>query len=342
MLLSFIFSFLIKEFILSILLLVIFVKARLGYVSLPKTLSITSSKTITYTHYQAMDSKLQKAHLTSLVEQNLEALFEILKYNVKNQIHFYRLTSNLIPLATLETVPFDYITPFRKQYQAIGNYILENHLRVDMHPDQYCVLNSSQPKVVKGAFTILDYHARILDAMNLPDAKLILHVGSSQGGKKRSISRFIHNFQKLPSSIQKRIILENDDKVYTVTDVLALCKALNVPMVLDYHHFLCHNNKELISDFYPAIFATWEKEKLPPKVHFSSPKNRTKKDFRSHHDYIQVDDFICFLEEVKSYTSTLDVMIEAKQKDVALFQLIRELKYKTDYRFIDETTFIVP
>ena len=36
-----------------------------------------------------------------------------------------------------------------------------------------------------------------------------------------------------------------------------------------------------------------------------------------------------------------DVMIEAKQKDEALFRLVRELKYKTNYEFLDETTFIV-
>ena len=34
-------------------------------------------------------------------------------------------------------------------------------------------------------------------------------------------------------------------------------------------------------------------------------------------------------------------MIEAKMKDEALFRLVRELKYKTDYKFIDDTTFIV-
>lgn len=31
-------------------------------------------------------------------------------------------------------------------------------------------------------------------------------------------------------------------------------------------------------------------------------------------------------------------MLEAKAKDDALFRLIRELKYKTNYTFIDETT----
>ena len=34
-------------------------------------------------------------------------------------------------------------------------------------------------------------------------------------------------------------------------------------------------------------------------------------------------------------------MLEAKGKDEALFRLVRLLKYKTDYEFIDDTTFKV-
>ena len=48
---------------------------------------------------------------------------------------------------------------------------------------------------------------------------------------------------------------------------------------------------------------------------------------------------IFYLE--KKYNKNIDIMIEAKKKDEAMFRLIRELKYKTDYKFVDETTFIV-
>lgn len=44
---------------------------------------------------------------------------------------------------------------------------------------------------------------------------------------------------------------------------------------------------------------------------------------------------------IKKYNVDIDVMIEAKAKDDALFRLVRELKYKTNYKFIDETSFEV-
>ncbi len=314
---------------------------HLGYVSLPLTLNITSSKTITYTRFKELGPSLGLQKVDEKIKENLEALSQILKYNIRNHIHFYRMTSALIPLATLEEVPFDYIDPYLKKYKEIGTYIKQNRLRVDMHPDEYCILNSMNKKVVDGAFSILKYHAALCKAMDLPNPKLVLHVGSSQGGKKGSITRFKNNFRSLPLEIQKMIVLENDDKVYGVEDTLTLAESLNVPMVLDYHHFLCHNNNELISAYYSRIFNTWKDTSLPPKVHFSSPKNKTKKEFRSHHDYIDSTSFIAFLEEVKNYTEELDIMIEAKMKDIALFQLIRELKYKTNYVFLDDTTFRV-
>lgn len=78
-----------------------------------------------------------------------------------------------------------------------------------------------------------------------------------------------------------------------------------------------------------------------PKVHFSSPKSKLKKEMRSHSEYIDSNAFISFLEGVKSFSNSLDIMLEVKAKDDALFRLVRELKYKTNYRFIDETTFEV-
>ena len=109
-------------------------------------------------------------------------------------------------------------------------------------------------------------------------------------------------------------------------------------MVLDYHHHIC-NPCDNIDEILAEIFDTWKD--IRPKVHFSSPKNKTKRDFRSHHDYINSDDFIQFIEKIKKYNVDIDIMIEAKAKDDALFRLVRELKYKTNYKFIDETSFDV-
>ena len=306
---------------------------RLGYVAISKTLdNITSSRTITLTNYMKNPDYNK---ISNIIKSNLESLIEILIYNQKNNIHFYRITSNLIPLATVRDISFDYVNDFLSYYKEIGSIIKYNNMRVDMHPGQYCIINSTRKEVVDASFDILEYHYKLLDAMNVKDKIVILHIGSNTFGKEKSLTRFINNFKKLSSYLQKSIAIENDDKVFNIEDCLKLAEKLNIPVVLDYHHFLCNNSCEGIEEYLPRIFATWNE--MPPKMHFSSPKS--KKEFRSHHDYIDVNEFIRFLDILKKFNQDIDIMIEAKGKDFAMFKLIRELKYKTNYEFMDETSF---
>lgn len=317
-------------------------RVRLGYVSISKALDgISASNTLTYTHYMKLDSELAMKLIDKKIVSNFENLEKIIKYNIKNNIHFYRMTSNLIPLATHQKVNFEYIKKYNKFYNRIGKLINDNNLRVDTHPDQYCVLNSTKSDIVNSSISILKFHKNMLKAFKIKNPKMILHVGSSVFGKKNSIKRFINNFNTLDDEIKKMLIIENDDKIFNIIDVLDLCTKINVPMVLDYHHFMCNNSGECLKNYVEKIFNTWNNDELVPKVHFSSPKNKTKKEFRSHHDYVDSDEFIKFIEDVKFLNRDFDIMIEAKMKDDALFRLVRELKYKTNYKFIDDTTFEV-
>ena len=209
-------------------------------------------------------------------------------------------------------------------------------MRVDFHPDQFCVLNSTNKDVVENSFRILEYHYNILEALKIEDKVIILHVGSNVFGKKQSIARFINNFEKLPLHIKECIVIENDDKVFNILDCLEISKKINTPIVLDVHHHNCNNPNINLYDYIDRIFKTWKKK---PKIHFSSPKNKTKKDFRSHHDYINAEDFTEFILKTQKYD--FDIMIEAQAKDEALFKLVRQLKYKENFKFIDETSFEV-
>lgn len=311
-------------------------KIRLGYVALPVSIPLTASKTITLTNYKKLGVKKAEEKRRKLFQENLDHFLEILKYNEANDIHFYRMTSHLVPLLTYPNSYDNILKKEQEKLKEIGNYIQEKKMRVDMHPDQYLVLNSMNQEVVKSTLLSLEYYHSLMNLLQLK-TNIILHIGSSQEGKIKAMKRFEENFYHLKKGIQKRIALENDDKVFNIRNTLSLAKRLKVPMVLDYHHFLVNRNHEKIEDFIVDIFATWKEE--TPKIHFSSPKN--KKEKRSHHDYIDSDTFIDFIEKIKFCNIDFDIMIEAKQKDEALFRLVRELKYKTNYRFLDETTFIV-
>ena len=309
-------------------------KIRLGYACLPVTIKETSSSTLTYTNYKKLGINKGNEKLNSVILSNFKSLENILKYNIKNNIIFYRMTSNLIPLGTHNDVKFEIFKRYKNEFLNIGNIIKNNNLRVDMHPDQYCVLNSINEKVVESSISILKFSYAMMKSMDI-NTKLVLHVGGKGNSKKEGIERFINNFNKLDKKIKESIILENDDKIYNIIDVLQICKKLNIPMVLDYHHFRVNNNGEKIEDYIEEIFDTWNES--IPKIHFSSPKN--KKEIRAHNDYIDVFDFIEFLNKISFTKRDFDVMIEAKAKDDALFRLVRTLKYY-DFDIEGTTVFI--
>ena len=307
-----------------------YMKIRLGYACITNCLDSTSSSPYTYGEYLKYGD-MEK--LDRIIVSNLKSLEEIIYYNIKNNIHFYRMSSKIIPLATKSDVKFDYINKYKSYYDKIGKMISDYDMRVDFHPDQFCVLNSVKSDVVNASIDILKYHYSLLEALGIKNKILVLHVGSNSFGKDNSIRRFINNFNKLPNYLKECIAIENDDKVFNVNDVLEISKNTGVPVILDYHHHLCNK-----SDFsFEDIFNSFNNRKV--KMHFSSSKNT--KDFRSHNDYINGDDFIDFIKILKKYDRDVDIMIEAKCKDDSLFRLVRYIKYKTDYKFIDDTTFMV-
>ena len=211
-------------------------------------------------------------------------------------------------------------------------------MRVDTHPDQFNVINSANDEVVKNTIKNLSRQVEWFEDMDYPMGKMVIHIGGATGGKESALSRFVDNFKTFPHDIQTRLIIENDDKIYTAHETLTLCKQLDIPMVLDVHHHNCKNDGENLSDLMKNIFDTWSCENLPPKIHFSSPKEG-KLD-RKHADYIDVNEFASFLNLAKeSVNNDFDVMIEAKKKDLALFKLIDDLR-KINYpcEFIDEST----
>jgi len=309
-------------------------KIRLGYACVPVTIDETSSHTITYTNYKKLGSRANEK-LDSVIKSNFKALENILKYNIKNDIIFFRMTSELIPLVSHPDVSYDFINQYKSYYKKIGDIIKENNLRVDLHPSAYTVLNSVNEDVVASTINILEFYQKMYECMEI-DSKIVLHVGSKVGGKNRSIKRFIKNYIRLNDKTKKLIVIENDDKSFNIRNVLSLCEKLDLPMVLDYLHFKINKNNEKIEDYIERIFNTWKSD--IPKIHFSSSKD--KKNKRSHSDYINIDEFIEFIEKIRFINKDFDVMIEAKQKDAAVFRLIRELKYKTDYRIENNTIYL--
>lgn len=303
---------------------------RFGFVAMSMILEHASpSKAVTLKTYRTLaekdpDAALEKVRRTA--RENLTNSLRVLKHCTANRVSVYRFSSRLIPLATHpELSHWDYIGELSPQFVELGSYIRENGLRVTFHPDHYTLLNSPDEGIFQSSIVDLAHHSRMLNAMRLGDqAKLIIHVGGGYQDKKESMERFLDNWARVPNGIARRITLENDDKTFTARETLYLCEKLQLPMVLDLHHYHCnHEEDSTLEEIIPRFLATWRETGLPPKIHLSSPKCDT--DIRSHHDYIDTAAVFPDLQKLCAHDTDIDAMVEAKQKDKAMFCLVEEL-----------------
>lgn len=314
---------------------------RLGYVALSMDLkNVSPSKTMTFTQFQKMndrDAAIRKLERLAII--NLENTLRILKHNVASDIHFYRFTSRLVPLATHEVLAdWDYLQPVQEMLRKVGNYVNNHQLRIDFHPDHFVLINSPKKEVLINSLKTLKLHYLILRGMKIDTThRCVMHVGGNYKDTEKSLERFIDNWMVVPKSIQSMIMLENDDTSFTLDDTLYLCEKLGIPLVFDYHHHLAHHYQETWEDKWDRVVETWKDSSLPIKMHISSPKS--EKAFRHHSDYVDPEMFFKFLKVINKSIPQIDCMIEAKKKDEALFRLMEYIKNRTDVDIIDSSSF---
>ncbi|WP_019243246.1 MULTISPECIES: UV DNA damage repair endonuclease UvsE [Bacillus] len=298
---------------------------RFGYVSTAISLYDASpSKTITFKRYSQLSDSDRLDKLKEITRTNINQTLRMLYYNAAHQIELYRMSSSIVPLATHPEVRWDFVSPFREEWQAIGDFVKKEKMRVSFHPNQFTLFTSPRGEVTANAVIDMEFHYKMLEAMGIEDTSYInIHVGGAYGDKDLSLKRFHTNLKQLPHHIKAQMTLENDDKTYNTAETLAVCEQEQVPFVFDYHHHMANLCEESLSVLLPRIFSTWRHTSLCPKVHISSPKSTNA--FRAHSDYVDVDFILPFIKELKNYQIDVDVMIEAKKKDQALLQLVDDL-----------------
>jgi UV DNA damage endonuclease len=261
------------------------------------------------------------SRITSLARENLANTIRLLRYNKAHDIMMYRFSSQLVPLATHEeTAGWDYLKDLAPELNDVGDTVKSLGIRVSTHPGQHTVINSRSDSAWELARRDLEYHNGVLKQMGLDsNAVMVVHVGGAYGNCHEAAERFVERFWELSSEIRSRLVIENDDRSFSIGDVLKICHRIERPMVLDVHHHHVFSKGEDLRDLIPEIFSTWED--ITPKVHFSSPKG--EKEIRSHADDLRPNDFIEFYDLCQG--REFDAMIEAKRKDLALLKLRQDI-----------------
>src|SRR3954452_8948756 len=274
---------------------------------------------------------------------SLERLHAIFDYLDRNDIRMYRMASALVPYATHPDLPQFHrqLADCADQLGELGARARELDIRLSFHPGQYTVLNSERPDVVMAAIRDLELQARVLELMDQPrEAVVVLHVGGRGEQPGAAGDRFIAGFERLSERARSRLVLENDDRLFGLGEVLQLSSRTGVRIVWDAHHHACLNPEGIPErEALRLALGTWPTG-VVPKLHYSSPRTtleerRVKRGRRvvrvpalpprsAHADLVDPFAFARFLRETVK-NARVDVMLEAKAKDLALLRLREEL-----------------
>ena len=278
---------------------------KIGYPCINRTIGCSGDRTFRLKSYF-------EARLKETVENNLACLDKILRYNIDHKLLFYRITSELVPFASHPICEFDWQKHFSKKFKEIGSFIHKHDIRISMHPDQFIVLNSRSKDVVQRSIAELQYHAEVLDLMGLDkSAKIQLHVGGVYGNKPESMDRFAKNYSKLNRSIKDRLVVENDDRSYTLSDCIEINKDIGVPILFDNFHHELNSSGEILTQALEKTSRTWRVRDGLPMTDYSSQNPALGKG--RHAETIDTAKFKEYINDSKPFD--FDIMLEIKDKE---------------------------
>jgi UV DNA damage endonuclease len=259
--------------------------------------------------------------ISGLCLQNARSLLSAIEYCGKNSIGSFRINSRILPLKTHPEFGYaigqlPQAQEIKKAFAACRQRAQSLNIRLTFHPDQFVLLSSPTQDVTRKSIEELVYQAAVSEWVGAD--VITIHAGGGYGDKTAALKRLAAVLEKLDTVIRQRLVLENDDRIFTPADLLVFCKDNTIPFVYDVHHHRCLKDGLTIEHVTEAALATWNRE---PVFHVSSPRsgwNGSKQN--QHHDYIDLHDFPACWRGLD-----ITVEVEAKAKELAVKKLSSQL-----------------
>jgi UV DNA damage endonuclease len=278
---------------------------------------------------------------------SLAYLRDVFVYLQREHVRMYRMSSDLAPYLTHPAMPqfHNQIDECADELAALGQLAREAGIRLSFHPGAYATLNSPDSGIALKAIADSNAQAMILEQMGLgPEAVVVTHVGGLYDDRQAAMERFVDRYSHLTQVGHQRLVLENDERSYTIADTYAIHQQTGIRLVLDQLHHLCNPAPGVtLAQALDLAWSTWPADQVP-KIHFSTPRTamilvqqkdesgRSKQVLRQprlgqHADLIDPFAFIDLLSAAPK-DRDFDVMLECKAKDLALLRLRRHLEHR--------------
>lgn len=256
----------------------------------------------------------KESKVFDVYKHNINELVKVLKYLMRNDINHYRISSDMFPLSDHPDFVYlwesfcDNETFWLLARKTVKEY-LDKGNRLSTHPDQFCLISSQNEQTNLNGIRNLEYHAKMFDMLEIPRSyfcPINIHVSNGNSGSV-SGDTTNRNLDKLSDSVRSRLVFETEDKSYwTYQNIYNHFK--DIPITLDYHHRLINNLGETEQEAHDFCVSTWKD--VTPLFHHSEGKDNPLD--RAHSD---------FISKLPDCAKDVDVEIEAKQKNFAIFKL---------------------
>ncbi len=300
--------------------------------------------TVAWLNRQTRDVAEQR--LWDIMEHNAAAAKRLVEYvgSLPAELRMVRLGSNQLPCATEASWSYfwnkpDVVAYCEKHYGMVGDTARALDVRVSMHPGQFTVLASENPEIVERSIEEFEYHANLIRYMGYgkrwQDFKCNVHISGRKGP-----AGIIDVLPRLSPEARNTITIENDENSWGLDASLEL--ADHVALVLDIHHHWVKTGEYIEPDDQriSRIVDSWRGER--PAMHYSISREDVLQGFdpsvrpdmatlleggykkaklRAHSDYMWND---ACNKWALSHWQWADIMVEAKCKNLASKQLLKE------------------
>ena len=283
---------------------------RLGYPTQNLTIPASTNRSL------RLASLTDEDRLRALIRENINGLREILHWNAAHDVRLFRLGQNLIPFSSHPAFPYDWESVHGEELQEAGKLARDLGIRLSMHPGQYIQPSSLKPEVVERSLDELHSTARILSLLGSQESVLVLHLGGANQDKPATARRFV-DVMRGEEEVLRYLALENDERIWTVPEIVDAATALGIPAITDtLHHDLNPENLTL-GEALDLSLPTWKVRDTRPKVHISS--QNPEKQSGAHAYSIDLADWQALLDALDGREA--DAMVEAKGKEHALIPM---------------------
>ena len=305
----------------------------------------TNVTTVAWLNRQTREVAEQK--LWDLMQGNIESLRLLVERvgSLPNELRMVRLSSDILPAFTEPTWCYFWRRPdvrayAERHFMVVGELARSLDVRLSFHPGQFTVLASESDEIVERSLEEFEYHATMAAWMGYgqkwQDFKINVHIAGRRGAAG---IRAVHG--RLTPEARNCITIENEEITHGLLDCLQLSDV--VPIVLDIHHHFIREGEYIQpgDDRVKRVIDSWRGRR--PVCHYSVSREDllvghcadTLPDLqalkaqgfkvnklRAHSDFYWNRAVNKWALE---HLEWADLMCESKAKNLASFQLYKEI-----------------